>query len=183
VTDLLEDIGRVWHNAKLDNKNKAWLYDTKGLRKGRIDIRVASNGDWFYQSEPISRKGLVNLLEDAMLCIDGDIVLRAPEQLLKITIDDQPFCITQLIKNNLQGRLSLTAVTNRGLEVEIDSTHPIKLKTLPGQPELSTPIVHIRDDLWARFNRNSYYDLLEYCEVDSNEQAWLTLGTERFQIA
>lgn len=146
-----------------DDKNNEWLYQIDGLRKGRIDIEINAQGEWLHQGAVIRRIGLQRLLEQSLLFVDGDFVLRAPEQLLKIQVEDQPFLIVKL---SCQGESEATVWsfnTASGMSYTINKEHPMELRPLPGQ-DLKTPVVHIRDNLWGRLNRNCYYQLMEAIE-------------------
>ncbi len=158
--DLLESIVSQHHGGRND-----WLYQIDGLRKGRIDIVINVKGQWLYQGDVIERQGLVRLLEDSLLLVDGDYVLRGPEQLLKIKVEDQPFLVTKM---ELLGddKPVLRLETASGLSCVVDNDHALELRGLPAQ-ELSTPVVHIRDGLYGRLNRNCYYRLLDLGKLNS----------------
>ena len=63
------------------------------LPVGRIDIVVRADGRWEYCGSPFTRQSMVQLLASHLLLRDGDYCLVAPEQLLKITVEDCPFLI------------------------------------------------------------------------------------------
>lgn len=182
--------------------NPQWLYDIDGLSRGRIDIRICRNGDWLHDGGKISRVGLIRLLESSLLNLDGCFYLRAPEQLLRIEVDDCPFLIVDFEVRNesISDAQSLIIKTTTGITRLVSLVNP--LSVLPfaettfvkknsientsignrsvGQKkksqlkpasytldeassthETSPPVVLIRDGMFARFNRNSYYRLID----------------------
>ena len=148
--------------------NPEWLYDIEGLRKGRIDIRVDSSGRWFHDGKEILRQSLIRLLEDSLLMVDGEIVLRAPEQLLRIKVEDCPFLIADFDVESPgdPASQSIMVHTLSGLSVPLDQTHPLTMSPLPLQNE-SVPVVNIRDGLLGRFSRNAFYRLVEWAVSDA----------------
>lgn len=180
TSDLLQSVVEQHHAGKND-----WLYQVDGMRKARIDITINSNGDWFHLGERIKRDSLVRLLEDSLLVVEGDYVLRAPEQLLRLKVEDQPFFITEISKRSSSlssDRPQYTAKTSRGLRCVIGDEHPIELRPLPHQ-DLETPVVLIRDGLFGRLNRNCYYQLLEFCQANDSGEFILESSGVAFRIA
>lgn len=180
TSDLLQSVAAQHHAGKND-----WLYQVDGMRKARIDITISSNGDWFHLGELIKRDSLVRLLEDSLIVVEGDCVLRAPEQLLRLKVEDQPFLITAISKspsNLASEQPQYIAETSRGLRCVIGDEHPIELRPLPNQ-DLETPVVHIRDGLFGRLNRNCYYQLLDFCQANDGGEFILESSGAVFRIA
>ena len=166
--------------------NPDWLYDIEGLGRGRIDISIASNGQWFHEGAPIQRESLVRLLEASLLFIDGRHYLRAPEQLLSITVEDCPFQVVDFTVTDADTpQQAIMVVTSTGIQREAGVDHPISLLPIPlllpsstgsedaqpdstnESPETATPVVHIRDGMQGRFSRAAYYRLVDCAETDT----------------
>src|SRR5215813_6661405 len=59
---------------------------------GAFDIRIASDGTWFYHGSPISRKPLVKLFASVLRRDDsGEYWLQTPAEKGRIRVDDAPF--------------------------------------------------------------------------------------------
>src|SRR6202790_3153136 len=67
---------------------------------GDIDMRIASDGTWFYQKTPIGRPALVKLFA-SVLRRDGDrYVLVTPVEKCGITVDEAPFLAVELVRDD-----------------------------------------------------------------------------------
>src|SRR5579862_6287334 len=63
---------------------------------GEIDMRIASDGTWFYQKTPIGRPALVKLFA-SVLKREGDrYFLVTPVEKCGIAVDDAPFLAVEL---------------------------------------------------------------------------------------
>src|SRR5690554_7151661 len=52
----------------------------------------------------------------------------------------------------------------------LNSEHPFKMSDLNG---VSLPEVKVRHDLWARFSRNAWYELLEFAQEDEEGKFYI----------
>lgn len=132
-------------------------------RKGRIDITIDRDGKWFYQGTPIERLEMVRLFAGSLLVEEGKYYLAAPEQLLRISVEDLPFVIKALHLENINGLQQVEVTTNCDERFAIGEEHPLELLGAPhtaGQ----LPAVLVREGLYARFNRNTYYELAGLAE-------------------
>ncbi|MDB4542294.1 DUF1285 domain-containing protein, partial [Pseudomonadales bacterium] len=97
------------------------------LRKGRISIRIRSDGRWFYNDSLIERNAMVRLFAKQLMTIDNDYYIQAPEQMLKIEVDDLPFVIVEVERHHLGAAQQIIAKTNCGDEFIIGDGHCINL--------------------------------------------------------
>lgn len=170
-----------------------WLYAVDGLPRGRIAIRIDASGRWFHNNEEIKRAELVRLLEAFLVLIDERIYLRAPEQLLAISVDDCPFtlCDFSISHAGDPARQMLTVTTATGITRQVDHEHGLEMWPLPAtdapnqqfSPKVFTPVVHLRKGLYARFNRASYYRLLStVLESDDGQEPGIYSSGQRFVL-
>lgn len=131
------------------------------LSKGRIPIRIHSDGRWFYNDSPIERNAMVRLFAKQLMTIDNDYYIQAPEQTLKIEVDDLPFVIVEVERHDPGAAQQIIATTNCGDEFVVGDGHRINLSLPPGQMT-EVPKVHVRDGLYARASRSCYYQLVEW---------------------
>ncbi|MBT8138208.1 MAG: DUF1285 domain-containing protein [Gammaproteobacteria bacterium] len=145
-------------------------------RKGRIDITIHSSGAWSYRGTPIERPEMVKLFASQLICDGGHYYLRAPEQLLRIRVEDLPFLVVQLDidgdgEQQRPEQQELSIVTNCGDKLCVGEAHPLVLlpkasaefENAAGASQ-ALPAVLVRDGLYARFSRNTYYQLIERAE-------------------
>src|SRR5271167_5009112 len=126
---------------------------------GDIDMRIASDGTWFYCGSPIGRLPLVQLFS-SILRKDGDrYVLVTPVEKVGLRVDDAPFLAVEMRVEEEEGDSSLTFRTNVGDVVTVDSQHPLRFER--GAAEGLKPYVRVRDDLWALVKRALFYDLVD----------------------
>src|ERR1700760_2437356 len=138
---------------------------------GDLDMRIASDGTWFYQGTPIGRPALVRLFS-TILKREGDKhFLVTPVEKVGIRVDDAPFLAVEMQKQNRKdGGLLLRFRTNVDDWVECDAAHRLRFEEAADGG--LTPYLHVRADLWAKVTRALYYDLVDMGEermVDGRE--------------
>ena len=129
-----------------------------------IDIRIARNGDWFYQDSLIERTRMVKLFSTVLrVDDDGCTYLVTPQERLRIRVDDAPFTAVLVERHGAPDANTLVFTTNVGDTVIADAQHPIEVEyTEPdGEP---SPYVIVRERLRALINRPVFYQLAEWAE-------------------
>jgi hypothetical protein len=128
---------------------------------GDIDMRIASDGTWYYQKTPIGRPALVKLFASVLKKEGDKYFLVTPVEKVGIAVDDVPFLAVELsIGKTPQQALSFR--TNVDDMVTAGPGHPLRFET-----ETSgglRPYLHVRRDLWAKVTRALFYDLVEIGE-------------------
>jgi hypothetical protein len=130
---------------------------------GDLDMRIASDGTWFYMKTPIGRPALVKLFA-SVLWREGDkYFLKTPVEKIGITVDDAPFTAVEMKAEGEGAARTLAFRTNVDDWVTCDADHALRF-----QPEDETgglkPYLHVRRDLWALVTRALFYDLVELGE-------------------
>lgn len=152
---------------------------------GDLDMRIASDGTWFYMGTPIGRPALVRLFS-TILKREGDKhFLVTPVEKVGIRVDDAPFLAVEMRKHNDgEGTLLLRFRTNVDDWVDCDATHRLRFE--PSADGGLTPYLHVRADLWAKVTRALYYDLVDMGEermVDGQELFGVESAGEFFAMA
>src|SRR6266566_5658207 len=151
---------------------------------GDIDMRIASDGTWFYMGTPIGRPALVRLFSTILKREDGKHFLVTPVEKVGIRVDDAPFLAVEMRKeDDDRGRL-LCFRTNVDDWVLCDSGHPLRFEAADDGG--LTPYLHVRADLWAKVTRALYYDLVDMGEervVDGQPMFGITSSGEFFAMA
>ena len=138
---ITEQIGQM-NNPPVDQWNPT--------SKGTIDIRIDTEGRWFHQGDQIMRTRLVKLFSSILWFEQDQHYLITPVEQLAINVEDTPFIVqaAQLLKDKW------VVSINTDEKIIIGSDHPVILRKFNDQ---LIPYVRVRFDLWARVNRNVYY--------------------------
>ncbi len=132
---------------------------------GDLDMRIASDGTWYYMGSPIGRKPLVRLFSTVLRHDeDGKYYLVTPVEKVGIRVDDAPFLAVQMDVDGQGAQQIISFTTNVGDRFEVDGEHPLRFETEKNTDGLK-PYVLVRARLEALINRAVLYDLVELgCE-------------------
>jgi len=134
---------------------------------GDIDIRIAADGRWHHQGDVFQRHALVKLFSSILRREGEDYFLVTPVEKWRIQVDDLPFIAHSVAQVNRDGVELLLFSTNVGEELLVGKEHPIQVDTsAKGEPR---PAVQVRANLWARIDRPSFYQLVDWAQVHSNK--------------
>lgn len=137
-----------------------------------IDMRIARNGDWFYNGGIIARKRMVKLFSTVLrMDDDGETYLVTPAEKLRIIVDDAPFTAVLLHKQGEGKTQGLILTTNTGDKILAGEQHPIVVEYAQADGEPS-PYIVVRDKLRALISRSVFFELAELAQTDDNQ----TLG-------
>jgi hypothetical protein len=130
---------------------------------GDLDMRIASDGTWYYLKSPIGRAGLVKLFA-SVLKREGDrYYLVTPVEKCGIAVDDAPFVAVELVTDEKTAGRVLNFRTNVDDWVACGVNHALRF-----EPEVGTgglkPYLHVRNNLWARVKQALFYDLVDMGE-------------------
>ena len=131
---------------------------------GDIDIRIARDGQWYYQGEPMAREALVRLFAGILRREDDQsYYLITPVEKWRLQVDDLPFVAHSLEIDNAGAQQQLYLTTNTGERLAISPAHPLQVDHCPqtGEPR---PWVYVRRGLEARILTSAFYDLAEIAE-------------------
>jgi hypothetical protein len=151
---------------------------------GDLDMRIASDGTWFYLGTPIGRAPLVKLFSTILKRENGKYFLVTPVEKVGIRVDDVPFLAVEMEKDGEGAGRTLSFRTNVDEWVPCDGAHRLRFEAAADGG--LTPYLHVRSDLWAKVTRALYYDLVEMGEirvVDGHEMFGVMSGGEFFSMA
>jgi hypothetical protein len=138
---------------------------------GDLDMRIATDGTWFYLGTPIGRPALVKLFASVLKREDDKYFLVTPVEKCGIVVDDAPFLAVELkVEHGPAGQI-LNFRTNVDDWVACDTEHGLRFEPEPETGGLK-PYLHVRRDLWAKVTRALFYDLVELgeeCDLDGNQ--------------
>ncbi|MEM9988020.1 MAG: DUF1285 domain-containing protein [Pseudomonadota bacterium] len=144
---------------------------------GEMDLTIRRDGTWVYEGTPMGRPALVRLFSRVLRHDADGYVLVTPAEKLSIKVEDVPFLIVDITGNTQEG---LKLRTNVGDVVTLGKDHPLDLRS--GPDGVKIPYVRVRGDLWARFGRNAYYDLVDRAEETSDGHMQITSQRARFDL-
>jgi len=152
---------------------------------GDLDMRIATDGTWFYMKTPIGRPALVKLFASVLKREDGKYFLVTPVEKCGITVDDAPFMAVEMkVEQGVQDRV-LNFRTNVDDWVACGQGHALRFEPEPDTGGLR-PYLHVRRDLWAKVTRALFYDLVELGEereVSGEQMFGVSSGGEFFVMA
>lgn len=128
-------------------------------REGRIDIRIARDGNWYHEGDRINRPELVRLFSTILRREpDGGHALVTPGEKLEIDVEDAPFVAVEmkLLDDPVEGQRAVFRL-NSGDIVIAGPDHALELR---GDGENALPYLHVRSDLWALLARPVYYEVI-----------------------
>jgi hypothetical protein len=136
---------------------------------GEIDMRVATDGTWFYLGTPIGRPALVRLFSTILRReADGSYVLVTPVEKVGIEVEDAPFIAVRVDAAGKGERQTLSFMTNVGDSVEAGREHPLRVE-FRGPAHEPRPYVHVRAGLEARISRAVFYELVALADERPTE--------------
>jgi hypothetical protein len=151
---------------------------------GDLDMRIGSDGTWFYMGTPIGRPALVRLFSTILKREDGKHFLVTPVEKVGILVDDAPFLAVEMQQETVGRDRLLRFRTNVDDWVPCDSAHRLRFEAAADGG--LTPYLHVRADLWAKVTRALYYDLVDMGEermVDGRPMFGVASSGEFFAMA
>jgi uncharacterized protein len=142
---------------------------------GEIDMRIATDGTWFYQGTPIGRPAMVKLFASILRKDPERFVMVTPVEMVGIQVDDAPFIAVDLDIFNASTGPELTFRTNMEDAVVASAEHPLRFeREATGGLK---PYVLVRGGLWAKASRSVYLDVVEAAQT-RDVDGTMMLGVE-----
>jgi hypothetical protein len=152
---------------------------------GDLDMRIATDGTWYYLKTPIGRPALVKLFASVLKREGDKYFLVTPVEKCGITVDDAPFLAVEMKSEEGPNGRVLSFRTNVDDWVECGPEHRLRFEPEPDTGGLK-PYLHVRCDLWAKVTRALFYDLVELGEergIASERMFGVASGGEFFVMA
>lgn len=146
--DLFKLLGKFEQQQKMPPV-ESW----NPTREGEIDILINAKGEWYHEGGYFKRQDLARMFASILRKENEDYFLVTPAEKLKIQVEDVPFSI--VLMNEEGGALNF--ITSLGDEVTMNTEHPMEFREL-------IPYVMIRNNLWAKLNQSTYYELVNLAQ-------------------
>jgi len=147
---------------------------------GDIDMRIASDGTWFYMKTPIGRPALVRLFASVLKREGDKHFLVTPVEKIGIVVDDAPFLAVEMKDEDSV----LNFRTNVDDWVACGPDHVLRFE--PAAAGGLKPYLHVRRGLEAKVTRALFYDLVargEERDVDGKAMFGIASGGAFFPMA
>jgi hypothetical protein len=126
---------------------------------GDIDMRIATDGTWFYQKTPIGRLPLVKLFASVLKREGDKYFLVTPVEKVGIVVEDAPFLAVEMNTSADDAGRVLQFRTNVDDWIAAGPGHALRFELQPHTDGLK-PYLHVRRHLWAKVTRALFYDLV-----------------------
>jgi hypothetical protein len=145
---------------------------------GDIDMRIASDGTWFYCGSPINRKKLVKLFSSILINENNKYFLITPVEKVGIIVDDAPFIANDFEKITENNKSYLVFFTNIDETIILSKKNPFRISINDNTQEPS-PYILVRKNIEAKIDRKSFYRLLDLAEYSLVKgQEWLGIHSD-----
>ena len=172
-SSFLRDIFNKQNNA-LELKIKKW----NPKYCGDIDMRIASDGIWYYCGSPIGRKRLVKLFASILIKENNKYFLITPVEKVGIKVDDVPFIANDFKKIDENNKSYLVFCTNIDEKIILSKKNPLRI-SINDKTQEPSPYILVRKNIEAKIDRKSFYRLIDLAEYSMFEgQKWLGIYSD-----
>ena len=172
-SSFLRDIFNKSNDA-LEFKIKKW----NPKYCGDIDMRIASDGTWFYCGSPINRKKLVKLFSSILINENNKYFLITPVEKVGIIVDDAPFIANDFEKITENNKSYLVFFTNIDETIVLSKKNPFRI-SINDKTQEPSPYIMVRKNIEAKIDRKSFYRLLDLAEYSLvKDQEWLGIYSD-----
>lgn len=171
LPNIPEDIRKLVAEGKMLHPVESW----HPTREGVVDIRIARDGQWYFQGEPMTREATVHLFS-TILRKDGEAYfLVTPAEKQKIQVEDAPFVVRLMdVEDAGLPSQKIHFSTNVGDHFTLSEAHPLILELDKNGAPL--PYVLVRGNLRARLLTTVYYALAELAVENAQGQIGIWSG-------
>jgi hypothetical protein len=139
-------------------------------RCGDSRMRIARDGTWFHEGEPIRRPELVRLFSTVLRReLDGRHVLVTPAEKLDIEVETTAFRAVEMRREGEGGDQRIAFRLDSGDAVILGPDHPLRIIETERGP---SPRLVVRHGLEAELTRPVYYELAEIALATQPPGVW-----------
>jgi len=149
-------------------------------RCGDSGMRIARDGTWFHDGQPIRRPAMVRLFSTVLRREpDGRHVLVTPAEKLEIEVERTPFRAVEMRSEGEGQKRRIAFLLDSGDAVLLGRDHPL---AVVGTDDGLSPRVLVRHGLEAELTRPVYYELAELALTEGSEPAGVWSGGVFFPL-
>ena len=173
MSELEQLLNKIKSGEAASTAKRQWQPD----HHGSIDIRIASNGDWYHEGRRIQRDSLVRLFAGVLRRENDDYFLVTPAEKLRIEVEDAPFVANLVETIDDGGQRAIVFSINIGERIILDPEHGLRIEIDQGNGE-PRPYIHYRNGLDALITRSAFYDLINLSrEVERDGSDYLVVSS------
>lgn len=150
---------------------------------GDMDCVIQRDGSWLIDGNPLENTRLLRLFSKVLKYEDGEYFLVSPVEKWRIQVEDLPFTVVEMdLEDAGKDTQALCLRTNVGDTFTVDREHAIETRPLStADGTVPVAVVHVRNGLFARFNRSCHLALAEFLlENGDNDEYILQSSGARF---
>ena len=135
-------------------------------RCGHSGMRIARDGTWYHDGEPIRRPAMVRLFSTVLRREpDGRHMLVTPIEKLEIEVEAAAFRAVEMTSEGDGERRSIALKLDSGDALIVGPEHPLRIEEENGV----SPRVAVRHGLEAELTRPVYYELAEIALAEGGD--------------
>ena len=151
----------------IDERKLPPVYQWNPERCGDSGMRIARDGTWFHEGEPIRRLAMVRLFSTVLRREpDGRHVLVTPVEKLDIAVDATAFRAVEMESEGEGPDRRIAFRLDSGDAVILGPGHPLRIEPSDHGP---SPRILVRHGLEAELSRPVYYELAELALAEASE--------------
>ncbi|HUP67318.1 MAG TPA: DUF1285 domain-containing protein [Sphingomicrobium sp.] len=136
-------------------------------RCGDSGMRIARDGTWYHEGEPIRRPSMVRLFSTVLRReADGRHVLVTPVEKLDIAVDATAFRAVEMESEGAGRDRRIAFQLDSGDAVIMGPAHPLRIERSDTGP---SPRILVRHGLEAELSRSVYYELAELALAEASD--------------
>jgi hypothetical protein len=177
LPNIPEDIRKLVEEGKSLPPVDKWHPE----REGEIDIRIARDGQWYFQGDLMTREATVRLFSTILRRDGHDYFLVTPAEKQKIQVDDVPFIVRLMdVEEAGTPAQKIHFSTNVGDSFTLSSEHVLEMLA---HGDDVAPYVRVRGALKARLSSPVYYELVRYVEEDAQGRVFVRSDGTSFYLS
>jgi len=134
---------------------------------GDSEMRIARDGTWYHQGQPIGRPAMVRLFSTVLRREpDGRHMLVTPVEKLEIAVESTAFRAIEMESEGEGEQRRIALKLDSGAALFLGPEHPLRLIETVNGP---SPRVAVRFGLEAELARPVYYELAELALAEAND--------------
>ena len=171
----MSELEQILESIKSAETASAAKRNWQPARLGSIDIRIASDGDWYHEGRRFQRDSMVKLFASVLRREADDYFLVTPAEKLRIEVEDAAFVATLVETIDTDDGAAIVFTTNIDERIILDPDHGLRIEIdqNSGEPR---PYVYFRNGLEALIKRSAFYDLINMArEIERDGGSYLVV--------
>lgn len=137
---------------------------------GHSGIRIARDGSWTHEGQPIRRAELIRLFSSILRReADGSHMLVTPVEKLQVDVDVTAFRATELKMEGQKRQRRIALMLDSGEAVILGPNHHLRVEETTQGP---SPRLTVRHGLEAELTRAVFYELADVALAESSNGVW-----------